>query len=88
MTENEAAVELSPLETFLEESHAQLDQAQRGIKEISLLVEQSHGEVEKLAKRNADITSRIHQLQAHFDTVPREDIRTVYDDALDAARTA
>jgi len=54
MTENEAAVELSPLETFLEESHAQLDQAQRGIKEISLLVEQSHGEVEKLAKRNAD----------------------------------
>jgi len=84
MTENEAAVELSPLETFLEESHAHLDKAQRGIKEISLLVEQSHGEVEKLAKRNADITSRIHQLHSHFDTVPREDIRTVYDDALDA----
>ena len=84
MTENEGAAELSPLETFLEESHAHLDKAQRGIKEISLLVEQSHGEVEKLAKRNADITSRIHQLQAHFDTVPRDDIRTVYDDALDA----
>ena len=84
MTENEAAVELSPLEAFLEESHAHLDKAQRGIKEISLLVEQSHGEVEKLAKRNADITSRIHQLHSHFDTVPREDIRTVYDDALDA----
>jgi two-component system sensor histidine kinase DegS len=84
MTENEGAVELSPLEAFLEESHAHLEKAQRGIKEISLLVEQSHGEVEKLAKRNADITSRIHQLQAHFDTVPREDIRTVYDDALDA----
>jgi two-component system sensor histidine kinase DegS len=84
MTENEGAVELSPLEVFLEESHAQLEKAQRGVKEISLLVEQSHGEVEKLAKRNANITSRIHQLQAHFDTVPREDIRTVYDDALDA----
>jgi len=84
MTENEGAVELSPLEAFLEESHAQLEGVQRGSTEIRLLVEQSHGEVEKLAKRNADITSRIHQLQAHFDTVPREDIRTVYDDALDA----
>ncbi len=84
MTENESAVELSPHEAFLEESHAQFESAQRGIAEIRLLVEQSHGEVEKLAKRNADITSRIHQLQAHFDTVPREDIRTAYDDALDA----
>ena len=84
MTENDGAVELSPLEAFLEESHAQLEKVQRGMKEISLLVEQSHGEVEKLAKRNADITSRIHQLQAHFDTVPRDDIRTIYDDALDA----
>ena len=84
MTENDNAVELSPLEVFLEESHTQLEKVQRGISEISLLVEQSHGEVEKLAKRNADITSRIHQLQAHFDTVPRDDIRTIYDDALDA----
>ena len=84
MTENDGAVELSPLEAFLEESHTQLEKVQRGMKEISLLVEQSHGEVEKLAKRNADITSRIHQLQAHFDTVPRDDIRTIYDDALDA----
>jgi len=82
MTENDGAVELSPVEVFLEESHAQLEKVKRGIAEISLLVEQSHGEVEKLAKRNADITSRIHQLQAHFDTVPREDIRTVYDLSL------
>ena len=84
MTENEGAVELSPIEVFLEESHAQLEKVQRGIKEIALLIEQSHGEVEKLAKRNTDITSRIHQMQTHFDTVPREDIRTLYDDAIDA----
>ncbi|MGB2896884.1 MAG: sensor histidine kinase [Anaerolineales bacterium] len=84
MTENEIAVELSPLEAFLEESHDQLGKLQRGMTEIRLLVEQSHGEVEKLAKRNADITSRIHQLHDHFDTVPREDIRTIYDDAIDA----
>ncbi|MCK5053265.1 MAG: sensor histidine kinase [Anaerolineales bacterium] len=84
MTENDGAVELSPLEAFLEESHAQLEKLQRGMTEISLLVEQSHGEVEKLAKRNTDITGRIHQLHAHFDTVPRDDIRTIYDDAIDA----
>jgi two-component system sensor histidine kinase DegS len=83
MTENEGAVELTPLEAFLEESNAQLEKLQRGMTEINLLVEQSHGEVEKLAKRNADITGRIHQLHAHFDTVPREDIRAVYDEAID-----
>ncbi len=54
------------------------------MKEIGLLVEQSQGEVEKLAQRNASITAHVHQLQAHFDTVPREDIKSAYEHSQDA----
>jgi len=54
------------------------------MKEIGLLVEQSQGEVDKLANRNASITATLHQLQAHFDTVPREDIKSAYEAAQDA----
>ncbi len=84
MTEEPQGETLGPLEAFIQETHSRLERIQRELKEINMLVEQSQGEVEKLAQRNADITSRIHQMQAHFDTVPREDIRSSYEAALDA----
>lgn len=76
--------EVSPLEQFLNDARAELDQVRRESKEIGLLVEQSQGEVEKLAQRNASITATLHQMQAHFDSVPREDIRSTYEAAQDA----
>jgi two-component system sensor histidine kinase DegS len=84
MSENEAAAELSPLEQFIEDSQARFEKTQREVQEIGLLVEQSQGEIEKLAQRNTNVTARLHQMQAHFDTVPREDIRENYEAALDA----
>ncbi len=84
MSENEVAAELSPLEQFIADSQARLEKTQREIQEIGLLVEQSQGEIEKLASRNTDVTARVHQMQAHFDTVPREDIRENYEAAMDA----
>jgi len=73
----------SPLEAFLESARAELAQVRNQTQEISLLVEQSQGEVEKLVQRNAAITAQLHQIQANFDTVPREDIRTAYEAAQD-----
>ncbi|MGD8633422.1 MAG: sensor histidine kinase [Anaerolineales bacterium] len=84
MTEADTSEALSPLDAFLEVTHELLDKVKRELQEISMLVEQSQGEVEKLAARNADVTARLHQMQAHFDTVPREDIRSGYEAALDA----
>ncbi len=49
-----------------------------------MLIEQSHGEVDKLAQRNATITNRLHQIQSAFETVPREDILSAYESAQDA----
>jgi two-component system sensor histidine kinase DegS len=82
--EKEKEKEQTPLETFIESIRAEVQQVRAEMKEIGLLVEQSQGEVEKLAQRNASITSHVHQLQAQFDTVPREDIRGAYEAAQDA----
>ena len=83
MTEEAAGEALSPLEEFLKHTHDEFDHVSNGLKEIAMLVSQSQGEVDKLAQRNAQITTQLHQLQNQFETVPREDIRTAYEDALD-----
>src|SRR4030043_1537598 len=80
----EQAAEPSPLEVFLQSTRTEFDQVRMEMKEIGLLVEQSQGEVDKLANRNASITAHVHQLQAHFDTVPREDIRGAHEASQDA----
>lgn len=76
--------ELSPVEVFLDIAREELEQVRREHKEIGMLVEQSQGEVEKLAQRNASIAATLKQIQSNFDTVPREDIRNTYEAAQDA----
>jgi two-component system sensor histidine kinase DegS len=83
MTETAAEEELSPLEQFILHSHNEFDQVSAGLREIGLLIEQSQGEVDKLARRNASITSTLHQIQAQFEVVPREDIKAAYEQAQD-----
>ncbi len=78
------AEELSPLDAFLGTSHTQLEKVRTKLSEINMLIEQSQGEVDKLAQRNADITNRLHQIQSTFETVPREDILSAYEAAQDA----
>jgi two-component system sensor histidine kinase DegS len=84
MTDSDNGKEGNPLAEFLEGTHSELDQLRAELREIGLLVEQSEGEVDKLAQRNASITAHLHQIQSHFDTVPREDIRSAYEAAQDA----
>lgn len=61
-----------------------LEQSRRELKEVALMLEQSQLEVNKLAQRNASITSHLQQAQSQFETLPRADIRMAYDSALDA----
>ena len=76
--------EKKPRDEFLEATRSELSQVRTELREISLLVEQSQGEVDKLAQRNASVTAHLHQMQAHFDTVPREDIQETYEVFHDA----
>ena len=84
MTEAEQVVEKSPAEELVDELKQDLNQVTTKLSEINMLIEQSQGEVDKLAQRNANITNRVHQIQSNFDTVPREDIKSTYETAQDA----
>jgi two-component system, NarL family, sensor histidine kinase DegS len=52
--------------------------------EIALLMDQSKAEVDRYAQRQASVTNQLRQIQQHIDTVPRNDIKSTYDSALDA----
>ena len=76
--------DLSSWDTFKNEIQVELEQAEQEIQEIRLMLEQSYTEVGRLAQKNSTVTTRLQQLHGHFDTSPRDDIRMIYDEALDA----
>jgi two-component system, NarL family, sensor histidine kinase DegS len=63
---------------------AELDETEKALREITLMIEQSQGEVAKLSQRNAAITAHLQQVQNQLDKVPPQEIRGAYDSALDA----
>jgi two-component system sensor histidine kinase DegS len=63
---------------------SELEETDKALREVTLMIEQSQGEVMKLSQRNAAITSHLQQLQSQFDNMPPQEIRNVYDSALDA----
>lgn len=63
---------------------AELDETEKALREITLMIEQSQGEVAKLSQRNAAITTHLQQVQNQLDKMPPEEIRSIYDSALDA----
>ena len=74
----------NPWEILKQDIDQEIKKTVGELQEISLMHEQSKIEVNRLAQKNASITSRIQQMQSQFDTFPRDDIRTVYDEALDS----
>jgi len=71
------------LDEFLEQVRGEIEQVDREKRELGLLVEQSKAEVDRLTQRHATVTNQLKQLQQHFDTMPRADIKQTYDAALD-----
>ena len=63
---------------------AELDETEKALREVTLMIEQSQGEVSKLSQRNAGITTHLQQVQNQLDKVPPQEIRGAYDSALDA----
>lgn len=63
---------------------AELDETNRALREVTLMLEQSQGEVAKLTQRNAAITAHLQQIQAQGSSVSVDDLRMAYDSALDA----
>ncbi len=59
----------------------ELEETQRALREVTLMIEQSQGELAKITQRNTAITSHLQQTQKQNTTV--EDLKMSYDSALD-----
>lgn len=79
MAENMASVN-----EFLTEIENEYEQAQKTLKEIDMMLDQSQAELSKLIQRNTSANSHLQQIQNQFDTIPRTDIRQAYNSALDS----
>jgi len=62
----------------------ELEETTKALREVTLMMEQSQGELSKLTKRNAAITTHLQQVQGQMDSMPPDEIRNAYDSALDA----
>lgn len=60
---------------------AELEETQRALREVTLMIEQSQGELTKITQRNTAITTHLQQLQKQGTTI--EDLKMSYDSALD-----
>lgn len=71
-------------ETLKLEIQSEVEETETELREIDLMLEQSQLEVNRLAQKNATVTARLQHIHGHFDSIPRDDIRDAYDEALDA----
>jgi len=74
----------NPWNALKDELEARYGQAKAELEEITMMLDQSRTEVNRLAQRNASANSMLQQVQAQIDSLPRSDIQSAYDSALDS----
>jgi len=62
----------------------EIDDTQRELREIGMMLDQSQLEVKKLSERNATITMHLQQVESQIDELPVSEVKIAYDAALDA----
>lgn len=60
---------------------SELDETQRALREVTLMIEQSQGELNKITQRNAAISSHLQQVQKQGGSV--DELKMAYESALD-----
>ena len=71
MTDNEAL-----------DYQGELEETQRALREVNLMMEQSQGELAKITQRNTAISSHLQQVQKQGASI--DELKMAYDSALDA----
>jgi two-component system sensor histidine kinase DegS len=80
----QAPVAASPLATLTAETEQEYARARQEMRELNRMIEQSRGEVEKLAQRNAAIAAHLRQIQGNLENISRGDLKTAYEAAAEA----
>ncbi len=65
------------------DQQVELEETQRALREVTLMIEQSQGELAKLTQRNAAITAHLQLIQKQGQ-IPGDELKMAYDSALDA----
>lgn len=79
MSVPQANGDVDPLQAFVEETFKELQQTQRELKEIDILIKQSAAEVERWTQRNAQAANDVRQMQSNLETTPRTYIREKFE---------
>jgi two-component system, NarL family, sensor histidine kinase DegS len=75
---------LDPRQEIIQSVQDEMKQIKGRLTEIKAQLEQTQMVVDKEQQRNADIATELRMIQDNIDTVPRQDIRSKYDEAMDA----
>ena len=70
-------------EQFTEACQKGYEQTQHELKEIDMLIQQTSSEVDRFMQTNSRAVAKTRQIEAQFDTVPREDIQKSYNRLLE-----
>ncbi len=62
----------------------ELEETNRALREVTLMIEQSQGELAKITQRNTAISAHLQQVQMQKQRVEIEELKMAYDSALDA----
>ncbi len=62
----------------------ELEETNRALREVTLMIEQSQGELSKITQRNTAISAHLQQVQMQKQGVEIEELKMAYDSALDA----
>ena len=73
----------NPKEALLSEVQSEYDRIKLRLTELQTLIDQSQAEVKRLQQKSIDVTAQMNRLEANFDTVPRNDIKVIYTNAMD-----
>jgi two-component system, NarL family, sensor histidine kinase DegS len=71
-------------EELIQSVQTELDEADRSLREVNLMLEQSQQELSKLTQRNGAINVHLQQVQKQMDTLPLDEVRNAYESAIDA----
>ena len=82
MTKN--ALETTPTGSSEKGLQVELEETQRALRDVILKIEQSQGELSKLAQRNAAISTHLQWAQTKINELPPAELRMAYDSALEA----
>lgn len=68
---------------FLDLVERELEQSERNLNEVNLMLEQSQVELSKLTQRNTSVTGHLQKIQSEIENTAKSDIRMAYNAALD-----